>query len=212
MKTLLYLMLFTLFSLSASAQAATDTASSFSVLSEENAKYYYGKSSGRETKEFEVKHDKVIFRRAYRVNTARSAEDVYNRALEYARNMNTDFRESKNKKIISFPFTWKYYGGSNHCIENLDLKARVILEFKGVKTRISFTDVTYTHLDKDSDEQKPVARSDFFSKRPDCAPAEGKIELLYNCDQCPKSTDNLDKSLKNEFEMLADRYQDSLRD
>lgn len=193
------------------------------VSAKDSAKYYYGNKSDMnasadnnrktETTTFKVNHEPIAFHRAYRVNTASTSKEVMDRAISFAQtiNVNYDIEKTKSEKKITVPFTWHYHGGFNECIEDLDLTGKILLEVKDVRTRISLVDIHYVHRDKYDGGIQPVAKSDFFSKRDDCAPEEGKIELLYNCDECQRSVQSLDKSLQNKFTEMADLYQERLK-
>lgn len=177
----------------------------------EEATYYYGNKTGDRNKDFQIKHKPLVFRRAYRVNSANGEADVYERALGYARMININYKAEKEKGKIIVPIEWKYKGGFNECIENLDIKADLVLEVKDIKTRISLAHITYKHHDKADGNGKPIAKTDFFSRHPDCAPEKGKAELLYNCDECNRSVRSIDKNFQEQFENFAAQYQEWLR-
>lgn len=200
------------------------------VSAKDSAKYYYGNKTdvdasaddeaastdnNRKTTAttFKVNHEPVAFHRAYRVNTAHTSQEVMNRATSFAQTINVNYEVEKTKSVkkISVPFSWHYHGGFNECIEDLDITGKILLEVKDVRTRISLVDIHYVHHDKYDGDTEPVAKRDFFSKHDDCAPEEGKIELLYNCTECQRSIQSLDKSLQNKFTEMADLYQERLK-
>lgn len=168
---------------------------------------YYGKSS--QVAVSDKKQQTLIFRRAFKVNSATNQAEVYDRALGFARLFATDYREDKKKAKITIPVSWKYYGGSNDCIENLNLQAQLVVEVKDLKTRISLINITYQH--HSGEKSKPVAKSNFFSREPECAPAEGKAELLFNCSACDRSIQSIEKHFSMQFESYASLYQERLK-
>ena len=177
----------------------------------DTAEYHYGRVAATSSQSFRVNRDKIVFRRAFQVNTAANAQEVIDRALGFARMMGEGYRLDKKKNTVSVPVTWQYQGGMNECIEDMDLEGKLLIEVRGTKTRISLTDIRYKHRDRDNGEAKPVAKSDIFSRKPDCAPKEGQAELLYNCNQCRVSLSSLDRHLEARFDDYAAQYQDRLR-
>ena len=184
---------------------------SLSLPASDSAEFHYGNVPEKRKAAFKVNREKIVYHRVYQVNTAKDADEVYERALGYARMMNVNHKGNKNKRSITMPITWAYSGGMNECIEALQLQGTLLIEVKDLKTRITLKDISYVHHDRDDDHVKPVAKSDFFSKRPDCAPANGKVELLYNCTTCQQSLRSLDSQLESQFDLFADQYQERLK-
>jgi len=207
MKHAICSLVFAFFSITGFAQEIGDSAS----IAMDTAAYHYGNTINTAKTNFQVKREPIVYRRAFRVNSATNEQEVYTRALGFARTVNVDFKEDKKHSTITIPVTWQYKGGFNECIEDLTLNARLVLETKGTKTRISLTDITYEHHAKDDATVKPVAKSDFFTKYPDCAPKQGKAELLYNCSECSRSMNSIDKNFQSQFETLAGEYQEWLK-
>lgn len=196
------------FSLSASAQEApADTAMAESISASDSAAYHYGNRTGAP----DPAKEKIVYRRVFQVRNAGSTDDIYTRALSFARTMSVNFREDKRKKTIRIPVRWGYHGASNDCIEDLAMEGEMIVEIKGDKTRLSLTDIRYTHHDRKDSSVKGVAKSDVFSRKPDCAPEKGKVELLYQCSACPQSIKHLTADLAGRFDVYARQYQDALR-
>lgn len=204
MKHAICFIVFAFFSGTAFAQDKEDSAS----LAMDSSAYHYGNTAKAD---FKIKRDPIAYRRAFRVNSATNEQDVYTRALGYARTVNADFKEDKKKSAITIPVSWQYKGGFNECIEDLTINASLTLEVKGTKTRISLTDITYQHHAKDDASVKPIAKSDFFTKYADCAPKQGKVELLYNCTDCSRSIKSIDKNFQSQFETFAGEYQEWLK-
>jgi len=182
---------------------------SSAALSMDTAAYHYGNATTN--RNFEVKRAPIVYRRAFKVNTAKTQQEVYDRALAFARMENTNYNSDSKKGKISLPITWEYKGGFNECVEDLAITATLTLEVKDTKTRISLTDITYQHKDKDDKNARPVAKTDFFTTYPACAPASGKAELLYNCSDCSRSIKSIDKNFQLQFETLATQYQEWLK-
>jgi hypothetical protein len=198
-----------LFALNAQAQETQpDSAASEAVSSTENADYHYGQSGSASTA---VPKEKIIYRRAFQVKNANDAKDVYTRALTFARTMSTKFKEDKRSNTIKIPVTWGYHGASNECIEELMLEGEITVEIKGTKTRLTLSDISYTHHDRGDNTVKGVAKSDIISRKPDCAPSKGKVEGLYNCGVCKQSLSHLTSALSTQFDVFARQYQDALR-
>jgi hypothetical protein len=193
--------------ISAEGQDLGDT--SKEAISKDTAEYYYGNRQGQSPGAFTVKREKIAFKKVFQVKTAINENEVYNRALSFARLMSTNYKTSKGH-AITVPITWNYKGGFNECIENLIMNGTMKLEFKGNKTRISISEITYQHFD-DKNKASGVAKSDLFSRKPDCAPASGKVELLYNCTQCTQSLRSLDRGLETQFTNYAREYQERLK-
>jgi hypothetical protein len=184
---------------------------SMSVPAADSADFHYGNVSEAKPAVFKVNREKIAFHRVYQVNTAKDADEVYERALGYARMMNVDHKGNKNKRSITMPITWSYSGGMNECIEALQLQGTLLIEVKDLKTRITLKDINYVHHDRDDDHVKPVAKSDLLSKHLDCAPAQGKVELLYNCTACQQSIKSVDSQLESQFDFFANQYQERLK-
>jgi hypothetical protein len=125
--------------------------------------------------------------------------------------IDVNHKANKSKKSITIPVSWSSTGGQNECVEALQLQGTLLIEIKDLKTRITLKDIKSVHHDRDDGHEKPVAKSDFFSKRPDCAPAKGQVELLYNCTACQRSLMAVDAVLENQFDLFAVQYQERLR-
>ncbi len=162
-------------------------------------------------KKFVVNREKIVYRRVFKVNNASNADEVFQRAQSFARLNSADQKIDKKKRTLTFPVTWRYHGGFNECIEDMELQGELAIEVKGTKTRISLQNLKYRHLDRRNGQPKTVAKSDLFSRKPDCAPVDGQIELLYNCASCPQSLESVTDALKARFNQYASQYQDSLR-
>jgi hypothetical protein len=210
MKQILLAALFLPFAIDLSAQEADDSVQ-VAVSAEDSATSFAGHTARPVEQKFEVKREKLRFSKVYQVNAAKSSTEVYDRALGYARMLNASYKEDKGRKTIRIPVTWKYTGGANECIENLDLSGDLVVEVKDLKTRISLTDISYTHRDREEGTEKGVAKSDLISRKPDCAPTSGQAELLYNCSACNLSLSSLDKNLKAQFEFYTEQYQERLK-
>jgi hypothetical protein len=206
MKRILFYFLYTICSFSAWAQSDSTVKEQH-----EEADFHYGNAADKKARVFEVKREPVVFRRAFKVNSAGTQAEVYDRALGFARMTTADFREDKKKGIITVPVSWRYSGGFNECVEDMQVHGRLVIEVKELKTRISLTDITYEHRDKANADAKPVAKTDFFSKHADCAPEKGKVELLYNCTECSRSIKSIEKNLQSRFEAYANQYQERLK-
>lgn len=187
-----------------------DSSLSLAVPASESADYYEGAVSGG-AKDFQVTRDKILYRKAFQVNSAHTVDEVYDRAVAFARLINTHYKTEKSKTRITVPVTWLYSGGANECIENMELQGTLVLEIKGTKTRITLSDISYTHLDKDNSERKDVAKSDLFSRKAACAPEQGVAELLYNCKECAQSLKSVSAALERQFNEYAGQYQNLLR-
>jgi hypothetical protein len=210
MKQILLAVFFLPFSINLSAQEADDSAQ-VAISAEDSAASFAGHAAQPVAQKFEVKREKLRFSKVYQVNAAKSSTKIYDRALGYARMLNAGYKEDQGRKTIHIPVTWKYTGGANECIENLDLSGDLVVEVKDLKTRISLTDINYTHRDRNEGIEKGVAKSDIISRKADCAPTKGQAELLYNCSACNQSLGSLDKNLKAQFEFYTEQYQERLK-
>jgi len=177
----------------------------------ERPAFYYGHTSAKAAASFEVKKEPVAYRRAFKVTTAQSEDEVYRLALGFARTLSKNVRGDKEKGTIKIPVKWQYAGGNNECIENMDLQAQLVIEVKDIKTRISLTHIKYQHQSKEDGSTTDVAKTDFFSRHAPCAPSSGPVELLYNCSECGKSLKSVEKSWQSYFDNLADQYHEALK-
>ncbi|RYD54421.1 MAG: hypothetical protein EOP56_19240 [Sphingobacteriales bacterium] len=189
---------------------AQDTADSTVSMAADTAAAFTGNRSEPATA-FKPGREKMVYRRVFKVNTAKTDQKVFDRALGFARMHDADYKSSKKDKTISFPVQWTHQGRANECVENLVLKGTVTVEVKNLKSRISLTDITYIHSDKPGGDQKGIAKSDLLSRKPDCAPSSGAVELIYSCSQCRQSTSHVTSSVEDQFEQLASQYQERLK-
>ncbi len=162
-------------------------------------------------KKFEVNRERIVYRRTFKVTNANTANEVFERAKNFARVTNVNFKENKSKKTLTIPVDWRYHGGYNECVEDMNLKGDLLVEIKGTKTRISLTNITYEHKDRGNGEAKGVAKSNLLKRQEDCAPQSGKVELIYNCTSCNESLQSVTRALQSQFDIYADQYQDALR-
>jgi len=210
MKKLLLLACILSTGLIARAQEEPDAGVSESISAADSADYHFGNTADK-PRPYKVNRKNIVFHRVFQVNTAKDESEVYDRALAYARMLNVNYKESNSQKSIRIPITWKYSGPPNGCVEDLDLKAVLLVEVKDIKTRITLKDISYVHHDRDDGRSKGVAKSDFFSKRADCAPTSGPVELIYNCSGCSQSVSSVDQHLEARFDMFASEYQERLK-
>lgn len=205
MKRLLFLFFIPL-ALQASAQDVTDTTASVSA---NDSASFTGNTTKPAT--FTVKRDKIVLRKVFAVNNAQSDQEIFSRAVAFARGVSAGYVADNKKKTITVPVTWPYSSRANECVEDMDMKGTMVIEVKNKKTRMTLTDITYEHFEKGTRNAIGIAKSDLISRKADCAPQKGAVELIYNCDKCQQSVNSLDGSLKTQFEMLTGRYQDALR-
>ncbi|HRO42953.1 MAG TPA: hypothetical protein PL009_08970 [Flavipsychrobacter sp.] len=210
MKTALLSLTISLISLASIAQTEDSTTTETSENIQE-ASYHFGNAGNKTANTFKINREPVVLRRAFKVNTATTQDEVYERALGFARMMNANYNSDKKAGTITIPVSWQYQGNFNDCVENLSLNAVLLIEVKDVKTRISLTDIVYEHTGKEEKGAKPVAKSDFFSTHAACAPEKGKVELLYNCKECTRSINSIDKNFRSQFDVYANQYQERLK-
>ena len=208
MKKLLFIFLLPL-SLQSFAQDSLKAEAAISA--KDSAAAFSGNRATGNTENFTVKREKILHRRVYKVNSAKTDAEVFERAMGFARMVDVDYKADKGKKTITIPVSWVYQGRSNECIEDLNLAGTLTLEVKDLKTRITLTNISYKHFDKGTRNATGVAKSDLISRKADCAPQQGAVELLYNCNRCQQSLNHLSGALENKFEDLAAQYQEMLK-